>query len=874
MKSRVSQLLIAACLSASMALAAVPAGAAPVFAAEETDTAGTEQGNSTGKSNTGTPAGERESSGGTQDGSQSSGQNNTSEETKDDEKDTAQGGTMESSQGGTQGSTDGSTEENGQQSTTGNVKENTSGGTQDGSQGNDDGSKQGAITSGEYITPPATVQWIDKDNLILGISPVDGADWYEIEYIKSDSEEVISSSIWYSNDFTHQASDNGLYQINIKRELQDQEATFGEEIKNPVQIRVYAGKGSPKAVRAENLENADYKKITVDNYQSYLSTLKETPMPTDVELSLDDTSNKLVVSFKQEKVGQWQTDDQGNLVPSYPYEYHLYFYLGSEYRKAYSYDYYTDPGNLIWSVSAKGTEKEKIEIPVSDYIRSTILEKVNTGAESRQLSVAVKAKAGGTDSNGNLKYKVSQLSAMSNQIDYKNATFTTISVNEDQFKDGSLQNISSEDTNKLCPEAPDNASLRLEVKANTADENDQKTEAFKKDAHINASYSDFSTFEVNLNLVTKEDGDKEKIQEVTETASTLLITIPIPLSLRYKPIVILRNHGGTIEEVGSVVSADGKTVSFYTDKFSDYAIAVKKDNPGTVEEGGKDNPSTDPITPSDPGTSVTTPSAPSGPDTSAAVKTVSDTTAAVKGVIDASTLAESSKKLAGSLIDAIKAEADKKMAAASSQSDANAIAEQAKKDIEAVQARAEKAGKIGDVPAAGDLPTAVQYGMIKGYINGTSDTDFQPAGSVTRAQFAAFLYRLAGSPETSGTGSFSDTASVSGGADFAKAIAWAAEQGIAQGFGDGTFRPYETVTREQAVAFLHRYMKGLTNTGSSKFTDVKDGSWYAADINWGVANGIINGYADNSFGVGDNTTRGQAVQFIYRALASGSAVSG
>lgn len=185
-----------------------------------------------------------------------------------------------------------------------------------------------------------------------------------------------------------------------------------------------------------------------------------------------------------------------------------------------------------------------------------------------------------------------------------------------------------------------------------------------------------------------------------------------------------------------------------------------------------------------------------------------------------------------------------------------------------------KAGKIADVPAAGDLPTAVQYGMIKGYINGTSDTAFQPAGSVTRAQFAAFLYRLAGSPETSDTGAFSDTASVSGGADFAKAIAWAAEQGITQGFGDGTFRPYQTVTREQAVAFLHRYMKGLTNTGSSKFTDVKDGSWYAADINWGVANGIINGYADNSFGVGDNTTRGQAVQFIYRALASGSAVSG
>lgn len=594
-------------------------------------------------------------------------------------------------------------------------------------------------------------------------------------------------------------------------------------------------------------------------------------MPTDVKLSLDDTSNKLVVSFKQEKVDQWQTDGQGNLVPSYPYEYQLYFYLGSEDRKPYScfcYDSYSFPGNLVWKATGDG-----IEIPVTDYFRSTRLERVYEDETGRNLKVAVKAKAGGTDKNGYKIYKVSQLSEASKAVTYRNATPTKTSVSADDFEKGTPQKIKSDEIKKLCPDASDNASLKLEVKANTTGDNKEKTEAFKKGAGISASYTDFTTFEVNLNLVTKGIDNKETTTPVKETASALLITIPIPVSLQGKSIVILRNHDGVIEEVGSVVSADRTTVSFYTDKFSDYAIAVKKDNSGTVEEGGEDNPSTEPTTPSDPGTSVPTPSAPSGPDTSAAVKTVSDTTAAVKGIIDASTLAESSKKLAGSLIDAIKAEADKKMAAASSQSDANAIAEQAKKNMEAVQARAEKAGKIADVPAAGDLPTAVQYGMIKGYINGTSDTAFQPAGSVTRAQFAAFLYRLAGSPETSGTGAFSDTASVSGGADFAKAIAWAAEQGIAQGFEDGTFRPYQTVTREQAVAFLHRYMKGLTNTGSSKFTDVKDGSWYAADINWGVANGIINGYADNSFGVGDNTTRGQAVQFIYRALASGSAVA-
>ena len=859
MKSRVSQLLIAACLSASMALAAVPAGAAPVFAAEETDTAGTEQGNSTGKSNTGTPAGERESSGGTQDGSQSSGQNNTSEETKDDEKNTAQGGSTEISQGGTQGSTDGSTEENSQQGATGEVKEDTSDGKQDGSQtgsqGSGDDTTQGAITGAGYITPPETVKWIDEKNLILGISPVENADWFEIQYTSSDNSD------WYVFDQPGHLtlSTDNLYEIDVNHELQMQESSSGKSIIGKVQLKVYAGVGSHDV---QGIDKAAYTPITVSNYKSYLENLTETPKPTAVSLTLDK-DNKLVVSFQQEK-----------LEGTYPEEYQLQFYLnGKDITYTFSYSGYTHPSNLIWTEGTSG-----IEIPVTDYLRAERIDKALGDSGESKLTVTVRARNDTRDDAGNYKYRVSQASDPIKAIDYRKATPTNVTINNETFNAGNKQEITIEtdEAKKLCPYVTTGASLKLEIKAASEAEKEKKAEEFKNNnEYVSASYTDISTFEINLNLVTSKDGSEEKTK-VAQTSSSMLITIPIPESLQKygNSIAILRKHNGVIEEVGSVVSADGKTVSFYTDKFSDYAIAVKKDNPGTVEEGGKDNPSTDPITPSDPGTSVTTPSAPSGPDTSAAVKTVSDTTAAVKGVIDASTLAESSKKLAGSLIDAIKAEADKKMAAASSQSDANAIAEQAKKDMEAVQARAEKAGKIADVPAAGDLPTAVQYGMIKGYINGTSDTAFQPAGSVTRAQFAAFLYRLAGSPETSDTGAFSDTASVSGGADFAKAIAWAAEQGIAQGFGDGTFRPYETVTREQAVAFLHRYMKGLTNTGSSKFTDVKDGSWYAADINWGVANGIINGYADNSFGVGDNTTRGQAVQFIYRALASGSAVSG
>lgn len=171
-----------------------------------------------------------------------------------------------------------------------------------------------------------------------------------------------------------------------------------------------------------------------------------------------------------------------------------------------------------------------------------------------------------------------------------------------------------------------------------------------------------------------------------------------------------------------------------------------------------------------------------------------------------------------------------------------------------------------DVPNSGDLKTAVDWGVEKGFIKGVDDTHFNPKGQVTRAQFVAFLYRLAGSPSVTAQAKFNDVNGSIGGADFAKAVNWAAANDIVKGFNDGSFRPADPVTREQAVAILHRYVKNLAKTGTSNFTDVKHGAWYENDVNWGVANGIINGYGNGLFGVGDKCTRGQAVQFIYRAV--------
>ncbi len=164
----------------------------------------------------------------------------------------------------------------------------------------------------------------------------------------------------------------------------------------------------------------------------------------------------------------------------------------------------------------------------------------------------------------------------------------------------------------------------------------------------------------------------------------------------------------------------------------------------------------------------------------------------------------------------------------------------------------------------GDLADAVDFGVRKGIIAGYTDGTFRPNTAVTRAQFVTFLYRLSGAVPVSANTKFTDISDLTG-RDLKDAVCWAAANKIATGFKDGTFKPNDTVTREQAAAFLHRYYKGNVTWKETSFTDVKSGSWYAEDVAWGVDHHIINGYRSTRFGTGDKTTRGQAVQLIYRA---------
>mgnify|MGYP004518183163 FL=1 len=166
-----------------------------------------------------------------------------------------------------------------------------------------------------------------------------------------------------------------------------------------------------------------------------------------------------------------------------------------------------------------------------------------------------------------------------------------------------------------------------------------------------------------------------------------------------------------------------------------------------------------------------------------------------------------------------------------------------------------------DVPNDAFFYEAVKWAVKSGVTNGLTETMFGPYEPCTRAQIITFLWRAAGSPEPKTAVSFAD---VPAGSYYAKAVAWAIENGITNGMTETTFAPDATCTRGQGVTFLYRALKGSAG-GSANFTDVKSDTFYADAVNWAVANNVTNGTSDTTFSPDDNCTRGQIVTFLYRA---------
>ena len=166
-----------------------------------------------------------------------------------------------------------------------------------------------------------------------------------------------------------------------------------------------------------------------------------------------------------------------------------------------------------------------------------------------------------------------------------------------------------------------------------------------------------------------------------------------------------------------------------------------------------------------------------------------------------------------------------------------------------------------DVPNNAYFYEAVKWAVENGITTGVGNDLFAPEQPCTRAQIVTFLWRAAGSPEPKSMSSFSD---VSADSYYAKAVAWAVENGITTGTGDGKFSPDATCTRAQSVTFLFRAIGKLVDS-KAEFSDVLTDSYYANAVAWAVENGVTNGIGDGLFGPDNSCTRAQIVTFLFRA---------
>ncbi len=168
---------------------------------------------------------------------------------------------------------------------------------------------------------------------------------------------------------------------------------------------------------------------------------------------------------------------------------------------------------------------------------------------------------------------------------------------------------------------------------------------------------------------------------------------------------------------------------------------------------------------------------------------------------------------------------------------------------------------FSDVSTSAYYYEAVKWAQEKGITGGIGNGLFGPNQPCTRAQIVTFLWRTAGSPEPKAMSSFAD---VPMDAYYAKAVAWAVENGITTGTGDGKFSPDATCTRAQSVTFLFRAIGKLVDS-KAEFSDVLSGSYYEDAVAWAVENGVTNGIGNNLFGPDNDCTRAQIVTFLYRA---------
>jgi hypothetical protein len=194
-----------------------------------------------------------------------------------------------------------------------------------------------------------------------------------------------------------------------------------------------------------------------------------------------------------------------------------------------------------------------------------------------------------------------------------------------------------------------------------------------------------------------------------------------------------------------------------------------------------------------------------------------------------------------------------------------------KVEINATFVKEVETSPFSDVSTSAYYYEAVKWAQEKGITGGIGNGLFGPNQPCTRAQIVTFLWRAAGSPEPKNMSSFTDVPADS---YYAKAVAWAVENGITTGVGNDQFAPDLTCNRAQAVAFLFRYaasqgMDAVTlQELVSGYADAAQVPGYALSaFNWVLANGVVTGN-DGKLMPSQPCTRAQIVTMLYRLLGA------
>lgn len=175
------------------------------------------------------------------------------------------------------------------------------------------------------------------------------------------------------------------------------------------------------------------------------------------------------------------------------------------------------------------------------------------------------------------------------------------------------------------------------------------------------------------------------------------------------------------------------------------------------------------------------------------------------------------------------------------------------------------AHKFTDVNTSLWYHKAVDYAINNSLMSGVGENTFSPNANLSRAMLAQILYNLAGRPAAAGTSDFNDVAE---GMWYTNAIAWAAENGVVSGLGNGKFGPNDNITREQLAVMLYRYAGSPAAGGSlDGFADAGKVSGYAQNgFVWATSNGVMSGKGGGMLDPQGLATRAEVAQMLYNYL--------